>query len=210
MRNLAKAQRTTKQILEDANRMLSTVGFGYKVLAYGSPKNKMSGLMNLVVFGRAVTNVLQNLRSTEPSFDEWYKKYVEEMKNSPELKYFYDLRSVILKEGRLKVGTSAYINHLNVPNDLARLPKPPPFLKIKSFFIGDSLGGTGYEVLLSDGSTEKYYIELPQDIGKVDLIFSDVPSLKNISVVTLSRQYLEYLTKMVKDVNATFGEKEAK
>jgi len=41
-------------------------------------------------------------------------------------------------------------------------PQPPG---ATSFFIGDELGGTGWEVSQPDGSTEKYYIDLPEEIG---------------------------------------------
>jgi hypothetical protein len=209
---MPKAERTSKEILEDTLRTLKTAEAGYRTLAYGSPKDKVSGLMNLVVFGRSVTNVLQNLRATEPKFDTWYKPYVDEMAKNELFKYFYDLRSSILKEGRLRVSTAVHINQLSFPEDMARLPKPPPFLKVKGFFIGDNLGGSGYEILLPDGSIEKYYIELPDEIGRAELILHDAPGvvgddLFSSSAVELSRNYLGYIGKMVKDACIVFSEK---
>ena len=37
------------------------------------PRTRIDSVRNVIVFGRAVTNVLQNLRSTEGMFDEWYR-----------------------------------------------------------------------------------------------------------------------------------------
>ena len=65
-----------KKVLENTNRLLDTAEFGYKTLTASSPKNRLAGLMNVVVFGRAVTNALQKLRTIEPEFDNWYSKYV--------------------------------------------------------------------------------------------------------------------------------------
>ena len=54
------------------------------------------------VFGRAVTNVLQHLRSFDPydegAFDRWYEPWVTEMRTDPLLRYFYELRSAFLKD----------------------------------------------------------------------------------------------------------------
>lgn len=43
-------------------------------------KARIAGLRNVVVFGRAVTNVLQNLPSTEREFDAWYEPHVQAMR----------------------------------------------------------------------------------------------------------------------------------
>ena len=150
---MSNPRRTTSDILKDAQEILATAEHGFEDLAKGPRNRKLSGLRNLIVFGRAVTNILQNLRSTEPKFDEWYERYKNEMMSDPLMKYFYNLRSEILKEGSLKVSTHTYISHLQLPHDLARFGPPPP--NAKAFFIGDNLGGTGWEVQLPDGSVEK-------------------------------------------------------
>ena len=204
-------ERTKKQILDDVKRTLDTAELGYKILVQASPPDKMAGLMNLVVFGRAVTNVLQHLRGKEAGFDEWYNMYREEMKSDSLLKFFYDIRSEILKEGKLRVGTSACISHLSFPQDMARFPPPPKNAKGKGFFIGDRFGGSGYEIEMADGSVEKFYVNLPLDIAMVNVQFLNSPkthlgkALTNDSVEYLSRLYLDYLQKMVKDAITKFG-----
>ena len=111
------SHRTTTDIIRSAEETLKTAEQGLEDLIKGPPERKLSGLRNLIVFGRAVTNILQNLRSIESDFDAWYERY-------------------------------------RIPEDLTRFGPPPP--NAKGFFIGDNLGGSGWEVKLPDGSIEKY------------------------------------------------------
>src|SRR5262249_12088167 len=136
-------------VIKRAKSTLETVKLGLKLLT-GAPEHRLSGLRNVTVFGRAVTNVLQNLRSIEAGFDEWYEGYKKEMAADPLMKYFYNLRSEILKEGVLKVSTHTHLKHFRPSQDIGRFGPPPP--NAKGFFIGDHLGGSGWEVELPDGS----------------------------------------------------------
>jgi len=198
----------TKQILGKAEDILKTAEIGLEMLKSGNPNIMLPGLNNLVVFGRAITNVLQQLRSSENEFDLWYTKYREEMKDDPLLKFFYKLRSEILKEGKVPVSTSAYIESFYPDIDLRRIPKPP---NAKAFFIGDRYGGSGWEVELPDGTIQKYYVQLPKDIGVTSLLFKNPPNkhlrknIKNKSPENLSELYIEYLRKMVEDAKKHFS-----
>ena len=59
---------------------------------------RLLGFLGLVVFGRALTNVLQNLRTfDEQAFDEWYGPWREEMEGDELCRFFYVLRSQLLK-----------------------------------------------------------------------------------------------------------------
>lgn len=162
------------------------------------------------MFGRAFTNVLQGLRSTESGFENWYKEYVYEMKSDPLMRHFHGLRSVILKEGVLETSVVARIKRL-FPGDIARFGPPPPFAK--AFFIGDELGGTGWEIELPDGTKAKYYVELPSDIGTVTLRFPSPPDrhlgkkIDDPAVENLSNLYLGYLSRMLEDAKQKFGKK---
>ena len=77
------ANRTSADILRAARQTLATVEKGLADLASGDPNRRVAGLHNLVVFGRAITNVLQNLRATEGDFDEWYGPHRAEMEADP-------------------------------------------------------------------------------------------------------------------------------
>ena len=110
--------------------------------------------------GRAVTNVLQNLRSVVGTqvFDEWYGPLQEEMRNDELLRYFYQLRSEILKEGTLQTFNSMHMS-FNSRDLQPILQNPPP--GAKGFFIGDQLNGGGWEVELPDGSTSNTTLRFP-------------------------------------------------
>jgi hypothetical protein len=199
--NMIASNRTTLDIIRSAEDTLKTAIQGLEDLVKGPQERKLSGLRNLVVFGRAVTNIIQNLRSTEQDFETWYKKYQEEMKSDPLLKYFYELRSKILKEGVLKTLTKVFIRKLEVPKDLAGFGTPPQ--NAKGFFIGDTLGGSGWEVELPDGSLEKYYVELPSDIGSISVHFPDAPNyhlgkeIEDTSITKLAKLYINYLRNLI-------------
>jgi hypothetical protein len=174
------------------------------------PEGRLPGLRNLVVFGRAVTNVLQNLRATEEGdFDEWYKPFVDEMRADPLMRFFYKLRSEILKKGRTRTAVHGVIQQMNLPQDLQRFGPPPP--GATSFFIGDSIGGTGWEVELPDGTPEKYYVALPEDIGKFGVYFPDAPpthleeKLDTQDIGEVCRRYSDYLERLVKSASDRFS-----
>lgn len=203
--------RTTADILRAVRDTLATAEHGLEDLTGGPTERKLVGLRNLVVFGRAVTNVVQNLRSKEPKFDEWYGKYQQEMKSDPLMSYFYELRSEILKKGSLGVSHHTHIRHLELPRDLHRFGPAPP--NARGFFIGDSLGGSGWEVELPDGSIEKYYVELPSDIGSTSLHFPDAPDshlgqqVSDSSIQSLSTMYIGYLRQLVESAEKEFAPK---
>ena len=189
--------------------VLKTAKLGLEDLRKGKPDRRRAALQNVVVFGRAVTNVLQNLRKTEPEFDDWYAKYQREMQSDPLMRFFYEMRSQILKEGRTDVLSFAQIRNLKLPEDLTRFGPPPP--NARRFFIGDKDGGSGWEIQLPDGSIEKYYVELPSDIGTSSLVFSSPPeqhlgqTLEDNSIGTCSALYVAYLEDLVRSAVEKFG-----
>ncbi len=170
--------RTTVEILQHAEDTLYTAQLGMSHLKGDDPKARIAGFRNIVVFGRAVTNVLQNLRSTESDFDAWYQPHIEVMRADPLLKYFYELRTQILKQGLVAVSSSMTFS--GNPMDIIKRFKAPP--RAKSFFIGDNIGGSGWEVETDDGKTERYYVTIPGDIPGVRL---DI----NIHLVGLPKEF---------------------
>jgi len=57
------------------------------------------GFFGIAVFGRSVTSALQNLRTFDKeAFDEWYGPWKQEMKEDPLCRFFYQLRTDILKD----------------------------------------------------------------------------------------------------------------
>lgn len=202
----------TIDILKRAEDTLDTAKLGLRLLTGATPADRFPGLRNVVVFGRAVTNVLQNLRSIEPGFDEWYEHRKEEMKTDALMRYFYLLRSEILKNGLLNVSTQVHIHSLRLPDDMARLGPPPA--NATGFFIGDSLGESGWNVELPDGSTEKYYVQLPQESVSTSFHFPDPPrshlgqELGESRIEVLSKIYIDYLQQLIQSAKQRFISKE--
>jgi hypothetical protein len=202
-----KATSTTKEILFDLEETLKTAKYGLDDLLEGVPNRKFSGLRNLVVFGRAVTNVLQKLRSTEPDFDTWYKPFQEEMKNDPLMKHFYKIRSEILKEGKLKVYRR--VSFTFSEKNMARFGAPPKGWT--SFFVADQYGGSGWKVKLPDGTIEKFYVSMPSDICEITTYFYEPPqehlgtNLNDTSIENLSSYYYEYLKSLVEKAKIKYN-----
>jgi hypothetical protein len=207
-----RPERSKDDILQAVTETLRTAERGLSdFLDTGDPNGRLPGLRNLIVFGRSVTNVLQNLRTpVGPAFDEWYSPIQEEMGKDELLKYFYRLRSEILKQGSLPIGgSSVYIEHLD-SRELQPLMRNPP-LGARGFFIGDQLGGSGWEVALSDGTIEKYYVALPGDLQvTMRLHFADPPTthggqpLADTSIEALAEHYVEYLRRLVREGTERF------
>lgn len=196
------------EVLDRVATTLETARYGLADLTSPDPGRQLSGLRNLVVFGRAVTNVLQNLRGVAPDFDAWYQPWVQEMRDDPLLRYFYTLRSEILKKGSLQTARSVYISSFSLPTDLRRFGPPPP--GATGFFIGDANGGTGWHVRLPDGTEEAYYVSLPADIGTISIVLSDPPSphlgrpLPRLSADHLASLYCQYLERLTTEARAHF------
>jgi hypothetical protein len=199
-------KRTTKQILKEAQDTLYTAQLGFQLVVGKDAKARIAGLRNVVVFGRAVTNVLQNLRSSVgDDFNEWYNYKVNEMASDDIMKYFYKLRSQILKVGT--INTSSSLTLSGNPYALMRLYEAPP--KVKSFFIGDRIGGCGWEVEIEEGVTEPYYVEIPDNIYgldmTIDVVFSDVPNdMLKQNIQEMCEYYLKYLEQLIIEAKLKF------
>ena len=197
-------QRAIRDVLQRTSETLETAKFGLNDFLSHDARRKMPGLRNLIVFGRAVTNVLQNLRTYDRvRFDQWYGPLRSEMDQDPLLKFVYNLRSEILKEGKIGIGgSSTHISYLNTGDLMRSLPPSP--VGATSFFIGDHLGGSGWEVPQPDGSIEKYYVALPEGSGiTTRMHFTNPPSrhlgedLIETSTESIATLYFGYLSNLV-------------
>ena len=196
--------KTTAGILRNAQDTLRTAEQGLDDLINGPTARRVAGLRNAVVFGRAVTNVLENLRHTEPTFDAWYKPKSKALSLDPLMKFFYKLRSEILKEGSVPVTNILSIDNLSLPRDAARVGSPPP--GASAFFAGDAAGGLGWIITLPDGSAEKYYVELPGDIGRIETLFVEAPEHEGSrDAAHLIRCYLRRMSGLVQEAVELFG-----
>jgi hypothetical protein len=111
--------------------MLRLVDLGLEDVQGHDQDRVILGFFCIAVFGRAVTNAMQNLRTFDKAaFDEWYAPWQLEMRGDSLCRYFYELRSKILKnidplvgfvlaawgEGSPTVGTIV-IDDVDVPTE---------------------------------------------------------------------------------------------
>lgn len=204
---MSDKQAEIKAILQRVEETLDTAKHGLSDLLDPSKTRWRTGLRNLIAFGRSVTFVIQNLRGVrDVDFDGWYEPHQAAMKADPLMRYFVDARNELEKQGKLSVATSAHINSFS-SSDIQKFGRPP--IGARGFFIGDNLGGSGWEVELADGTTEKYYVELPVSIGEVKQQFTNfpvakAPELAGKSVEELSTMYIQKLETLVGLANRHF------
>lgn len=197
-------------ILANTKSVLATAERGLEHLSSADPTQRIPGLHNVVVFGRAVTNALQHLRGPlGAEFDDWYAPKQEEMRKDKLLRRFYEMRSEVLKEGATRTSTSAYIEHLDTSELQPLMSNPPP--GAKGFFMGDQLGGSGWEVEMPDGRTQKYYVTLPEHLRVEINLNLDKPVRRHMgkrpedqTAAGLSRLYIDYLRTLVAEAEQRF------
>lgn len=85
---------------------------------------------------------------------------------------------------------------------------PPP--DATSFFIADLIGGSGWEIELPDGLTEKYYVVVPPDPRytlDVAVHWSGLPeNVPDYPVELCAAKYFNYLNDLVAEAEKKFGE----
>lgn len=196
----------TKEILDRAEEILRTAELGLSDMAGKTRQRRLPGLRNVIVFGRSVTWVLQNLKGKQDGFEGWYSEKQNSMRSDPIFSYFTDARNNLEKQGRLSISTSSYISSFS-GSDISKFGPPPA--GAKAFFIGDQVGGTGWEVELPSGETIKFYVELPGEIGEVTQHFADLSAekyapLRGRTVDDLSREYLNSLRSILDEARERF------
>jgi hypothetical protein len=197
--------KTTTTTINSLESTLKMAKDGLDDIFKGKKERVHVGLLNLTVWGRAVTNVLQNLRSTEKEFDDWYMPYQKEMMNDELMKYFYKRRSEHLKQGNQGIITS--LSNINFDSSEVFKKYPPP-KNNKGFFIGR---GMGWKVELADGSIENIYVEAPKEWATINLDLINPPKthlnqeVTDISIENLSSLYYSYLKNLVQEATKKFS-----
>jgi hypothetical protein len=74
------------------------------------------GFLGVVVFGRSMTLVMQNLRTHEQeTFDTWYAPWQKEMKGDSLMRYFHELRTTVIHHDAPAIGILLGGHGLAVP-----------------------------------------------------------------------------------------------
>ena len=105
----AKAAMTSRlapsQTITRAGTMLRMVKQGLRDMQEADQDRILLGFLGVVVFGRSVTLVMQNLRTHgRHEFDTWYSPWQEEMQRDALLRYFSDLRTKVIHQHAPAIG----------------------------------------------------------------------------------------------------------
>lgn len=172
---------------------------------------RAAGFANVLVWGRAVTNILQGLRSTEKHFNRWYGSKQTEMRDDPLLRRLYELRSQVLKEGSDDVRTTMTLGLTRaVSIEELRPPGPPP-PGASGYFIGDRYGRSGWTITLPDGSQAPYYVRVEHpEMSAITSIANPPQShlgepLPSSDIESLSVLYLDYLDRLISEAASHFA-----
>lgn len=188
-----------------AETRLRTAYFGLEDMEVRAAGRFYSGLMNAVVFARMVTLSLQNMRNDVPGWQEWYAPIQEKMKGDPSMKFFVDLRNSIEKTAGEAVTMVTKITEFNDSTMSRFEPRPPgaTALVIGSREYG---GASGWLVPNLEGESDLYVVDLPEDIGKVTMEFSDAPEhLHGRDAREIVRDHLSKLQSLVSESKKRFG-----
>jgi hypothetical protein len=87
------------QSVTRAGTMLRVVQQGLRDMQDTGHDRILLGFLGVVVFGRSMTLVMQNLRRhDEDAFNSWYAPWQAEMKDDPLMRYFCDLRTKVIHQ----------------------------------------------------------------------------------------------------------------
>jgi hypothetical protein len=200
------ANGAVKEILSRARETFRNAELAAGDLNHPDASRRLPALRNVIVWGRAVTNVVQNVRGKADGFDDWYEPWRREMTEDPLLKFLYNQRSEILKTG----ADPAMSNVTHIASFSSEdVPPAPP--NAKGFFLGDQFGGNGWEVELPDGTIEKIYISLPESVARSWTELTEVPGehlgerLSDKSAQNICHLYLQYLDRLLADAENRFA-----
>jgi hypothetical protein len=108
---LAPTQSVTR-----AGTMLRMARQGLRDMQETGEDRILLGFLGVVVFGRSMTLVMQNLRGHDrDAFDSWYAPWRTEMQDDPLMRYFCDLRTKVIHHDAPAIGIVLAGHGENVP-----------------------------------------------------------------------------------------------
>lgn len=153
---------SASHILKGAEEMLALAELGLEAMRTGAGTRRLAGLWNVAVFGPVVPLTIQRLQAVAPEFAAWFAPYREQLEANADLRRFAAFRARVAKTETSSSRFGGWFGGRGslLPSRRKDLgPKPPHATR---FFLGDARGGAGWEIRLPDGTTEKYYVELPE------------------------------------------------
>lgn len=193
-------------VVERARRTLAICQIGLKDLIESTDfTRQIAGITTVTVQGRAVTQVAQQLRKFDAGFDDWYAPYLAEMTRDPLLRYFYELRTLILKEGAPKVLVTNSLDPRSRPLEGLGSTGPIPGIENYADYFKSGYLDTGIF------KTKPTYVALPvaQNTNVVLVLPNNPFEHKGQTIIDVSAQglcilYVAYLGDFVRDLIARF------
>jgi hypothetical protein len=206
-----KAKRQRAEVVYVFKRIEDTIEMAELALEdwCGEDQDKrIPGLKTFLVQSRAITNVLENLRSKVEDFDAWYKPTAIRMRADEHMHYLYKLRSEILKTGVTPVAFS-----IEPRPPLARVQmdtrflEPPPFPG--ALWVLSEVGPR-WEGMSETGDFMRAWSTVPEQWGLSWQTFGDLPnlqvpdSLKRASITETCEAHLFALCTIVDEAYEQF------
>jgi hypothetical protein len=171
----------------------------------------------VVAWGRVTTATFRKLKAVPGhKVSEWWLPFAEELHNDPEFLYLYDLRNDVEKAGTIgQVSGNVHIKHLDWSELAPLMANPPPYAK--GFFMGDQWGGSGWQIELPDGRTEKFYVKIPADIAvsiSISMHFTEATTSQHRPpperpIEDVLTRYVDYLESILGSAIQAFGSRSA-
>jgi len=117
------------------------------------------------------------------------------------MRFLYKLRSEILKKGTLPVASILHVRELDTTLDPQIFGSPPP--GATHVFVDGS--GIGWHVALPDGTEEKYYAQLPPEVGNLETLFVAANGSTR-DAAELVERYLAKIRELLDEAEQLFGD----
>jgi hypothetical protein len=189
------------ELLLQAEDALALVESAMAELRKGEQERRLAAVRNVAAFGREVMKSLRQLCTLDAGFADWFQQNAGAMLSDPMMQEF-SRASADLLTGR---GLELNVTQLTIASAGARFGARPK--AARAFFTGDRLGGSGWELVLRDGSVEKYYMMIPESIRPPGLRFRSEPPSDDAAqcVEELANHYTDYLREMIRAGRQLFG-----
>jgi len=192
-------EKTSAELVESAEDMLRLAEQGLEWLESEARDKRLAGLRNILVFGRASLLAISALRRRHPGFDDWYEQNWAGMRDDTEMKDLETVRQLVLKDAK----PGGVITQLMVRSAGRSHGAPPKHAR--AFFTGDRLGGTGWEVVMPDGSVEKYYVAISQAIRPHGFGFKAEGTSAGACLEPMMGKYVAHLREMLRSAREHFA-----
>lgn len=191
--------KTSAELVESAEDMFRLAEQGLEWLDSEATGKRLAGVRNILVFGRACLLSISALRRRHPGFDDWYEQNWAGMRDDPEMKNLEGVRQFVMKDTQ----PGAVITQLMV-RSAGRAHGAPP-KNARAFFTGDRQGGTGWEVVMPDGSVEKYYVAISESIRPPGYGFRDEGTPAGVCLEPMMGKYIAHLREMLRSATEHFA-----